>query len=101
VHRRACSRVLGISHQTVSKWPVCPVRRVLEIERLTKVSRGELRSDIYPAPKRRPAPIAHHRREQVLKVVVTSSHSICFHNLANFFTVTRQTPNGHRRQLWR
>lgn len=98
MHQRACSRVLGISHQTVSKWPVCPVRRVLQIERLTKVSRSELRSD-HPAPKRRPRTDSASPRAGAY-----SRHSVTpigFHNLANFFTVTRQTPKGHRRQLWR
>ncbi len=42
--------LLGISSQAVSQWDRCPVERVLEVERATggKVSRHELRPDIYP-----------------------------------------------------
>ena len=42
--------LLGISSQAVSQWDRCPVERVLDVERATggKVSRHELRPDIYP-----------------------------------------------------
>lgn len=36
------------SSQAVSQWPRCPVGRVLQIERLTGISRHRLRPDIYP-----------------------------------------------------
>jgi DNA-binding transcriptional regulator YdaS (Cro superfamily) len=40
-----------ISSQGVSKWLRVPAERVLEVERLTGVSRYELRPDVYgPAP---------------------------------------------------
>ena len=39
---------LGITPQAISQWAECPVLRVLEIERLSGVSRHELRPDIYP-----------------------------------------------------
>lgn len=43
-------RELGISRQAVIMWKICPVRRVLDIERLTKnqVTKHQLRPDIYP-----------------------------------------------------
>lgn len=52
---------LGISRQAVSKWRRAPAERVLEIERITGISRYEMRPDIYgdpPGPLRRPAPAA-------------------------------------------
>ena len=45
---------LGVTHQAITNWfaigkiPVRPVNRVLEIERLTGVSRHELAPDVYP-----------------------------------------------------
>lgn len=43
-------RTLGISRQAVRRWEErgIPVRRVLEIEKLTNVSRTRLRPDVYP-----------------------------------------------------
>lgn len=37
----------GVSPQAVSFWPRAPVKRVLEIEKLTGVSRYKLRPDIF------------------------------------------------------
>lgn len=45
---RALGRKLGISHRAIGGWQRCPVLRVLEIERLTGVSRYRLRPDVYP-----------------------------------------------------
>lgn len=39
---------LGITPQAVGQWTICPPLRVRDIERLTGVSRHELRPDIYP-----------------------------------------------------
>ena len=39
---------LGIRSQAISQWDRAPVNRVLEIERITGVSRHKLRPDIYP-----------------------------------------------------
>ena len=39
---------LSISSQAISQWKRVPVRRVIEIEGLTGISRHELRPDIYP-----------------------------------------------------
>lgn len=48
---RALARQLGIAHQAILQWSRAPVMRVLEIERLTGVSRYHLRPDIYPPEK--------------------------------------------------
>lgn len=39
---------LGISPSAVSMWDQVPSGRVLEVERLTGVSRHDLRPDLYP-----------------------------------------------------
>lgn len=44
----ALSRLLNIRPQAVSQWRRVPVERVLEIERVTGITRHELRPDIYP-----------------------------------------------------
>jgi len=38
---------LGITHSAVSQWNVCPIERALEVEKLSGVSRHDLRPDIY------------------------------------------------------
>lgn len=46
------ARQLGISPSAVLQWDEVPVRRVLDVERVTGVSRHQLRPDIYgPAPQ--------------------------------------------------
>jgi len=42
------ARKLQISKGAVSQWSRVPVNRVLEVERLTGISRHLIRSDIYP-----------------------------------------------------
>lgn len=45
---RAMARALGdISPQSVSTWSVAPAARVLDIERVTGVSRYKLRPDVF------------------------------------------------------
>jgi DNA-binding transcriptional regulator YdaS (Cro superfamily) len=44
----ALARQLDISPQAVQQWRIAPAVRTLEIERLTGVSRYELRPDLYP-----------------------------------------------------
>lgn len=46
--RTALAKKLGISPQAISQWKEIPVLRVLEIERITGVSRHDLRPDVYP-----------------------------------------------------
>jgi DNA-binding transcriptional regulator YdaS (Cro superfamily) len=48
----ALGRALGISGAAVVQWTRVPVTHVLEIERLYRVPRWELRPDIYPPPRR-------------------------------------------------
>lgn len=48
---RALARELGIAHQAILQWSRVPVLRVLEVERITGVSRYRLRPDIYPPEK--------------------------------------------------
>lgn len=43
----ALSRALGISSQAIPQWRQAPPNRVLEIERITGVSRHELRPDVF------------------------------------------------------
>jgi DNA-binding transcriptional regulator YdaS (Cro superfamily) len=50
---RAAGRALGIAYQAIQKWDRVPPVRVLEIERLTGVSRHDLRPDIYPRESQR------------------------------------------------
>ena len=38
----------GATPQAVSQWKITPVLRVLEVERVTGVSRHRLRPDLYP-----------------------------------------------------
>jgi DNA-binding transcriptional regulator YdaS (Cro superfamily) len=52
------ARLMGLSHVAVAKWLRLgrpPAERCLEIERLTGVSRYELRPDIYGPPQDRRA----------------------------------------------
>ncbi len=44
----ALAAPLGISAQAVSQWDEVPPRRVLAVEKVSGVSRHELRPDLYP-----------------------------------------------------
>lgn len=48
IKRRDHAQRLGITAQAISQWTRVPVERVLDVERITGVSRTELRPDIYP-----------------------------------------------------
>ncbi len=49
----ALARELGIKHTALYSWTRVPAERVLDIERITGVSRHDLRPDIFgPAPSR-------------------------------------------------
>jgi len=45
------ARRLRIKAQSVTKWTRVPAERVLQVERVTGVSRHDLRPDLYPRPK--------------------------------------------------
>ena len=47
---------LGLTLQAVCQWNEVPPERCLEVERLTGVSRHELRPDIYGPPPKRARP---------------------------------------------
>lgn len=49
-------RALGIAHQAVAQWARTPALRVLEMERLSGVSRHDLRPDIYPRERGKEGP---------------------------------------------
>lgn len=42
------ARKVGVTRSAIHQWPRVPAERVLEIERLTGISRNELRPDLYP-----------------------------------------------------
>jgi len=44
----ALARELGISRQAVDQWKRIPAHRVIEIEKLSRISRHELRPDLHP-----------------------------------------------------
>ena len=45
--RQALARALSIGPSALSQWHQVPAERVLDVERLTGISRYELRGDIY------------------------------------------------------
>ena len=44
---------LGLSRDTVKKWPQIPAKHVLAVEAITGIPRWELRPDYYPKPQER------------------------------------------------
>jgi len=42
------AKLLGVTAQAVSQWDEVPPLRVLEVERVSGVSRHDLRPDLYP-----------------------------------------------------
>ena len=44
----ALAELIGVTKGAVSQWDVCPPARVLDVERITGISRGDLRPDWYP-----------------------------------------------------
>jgi DNA-binding transcriptional regulator YdaS (Cro superfamily) len=42
------ARLIGVTAQAVSQWDEVPPLRVIEVERISGVSRSELRPDLYP-----------------------------------------------------
>ncbi len=51
---RKLAEKLNVTRQAVEQWAECPPTRVLELERLSDVSRHELRPDVFgePTPER-------------------------------------------------
>jgi len=47
------ARLIGITAQAVSQWNEVPPLRVLEVERVSGVSRHDLRPDLYPLEEAR------------------------------------------------
>ena len=45
----AFARLIGVTAQAVSQWDEVPPLRVLAVERVSGVSRHELRPDLYPS----------------------------------------------------
>lgn len=54
----------GISSQAVSQWRRVPAERVIEVERVSGISREELRPDLYPSasPALSPSPLPQQER---------------------------------------
>lgn len=46
---------IGVTRSAVSQWDQVPVERVADVERVTGISRYELRPDIFGAPQGAPA----------------------------------------------
>lgn len=46
------ARQLGITHNAIYSWKKIPPIRVLDIERITGISRHDLRPDLYPRPSK-------------------------------------------------
>lgn len=51
---RLIARALNITPQAVIQWAHVPAKHVLEVERLSGISRYELRPDIYGPPPSQP-----------------------------------------------
>ena len=49
----ALARMLEITCEAVVQWKRCPPGRVLDVERITGISRYDLRPDIFGDPRRR------------------------------------------------
>ncbi len=45
----AIAKELGVTRGAVAKWSRIPAGRVIAVERVTGISREELRPDLYPA----------------------------------------------------
>jgi len=51
----ALADALGITQPAIAQWSQTPVMRVLEVERITGISRYLLRPDVYGKPPRKRA----------------------------------------------
>ena len=50
---RALARMTGVSHVAVFQWKTIPVNHVFTIEKHTRLTREELRPDIFDVPRPR------------------------------------------------
>ena len=50
--RIALARALKVTPGAITNWKRVPAERVLEVERLTGVSRHDLRADLYPRERK-------------------------------------------------
>ena len=48
----ALARSLGIKHNSIYSWEKIPAERVIDVERLTGISRHELRPDVFGFPSK-------------------------------------------------
>jgi DNA-binding transcriptional regulator YdaS (Cro superfamily) len=69
------SRALGITRGAVAKWKQVPADRVLAVERISGISRHDLRPDIYPPPYKD----VEHRlaRSPPRRKIKSTSNSLC------------------------
>lgn len=51
----ALALALNLTRQAVYQWKTVPPQHVLEVERISGVSRHDLRPDLYPREERHPA----------------------------------------------
>lgn len=49
----ALAKLIGVTAQAISQWDEVPPLRVLDVERVSGVSRSELRPDLYPVEEAR------------------------------------------------
>lgn len=51
VKKLQLAQALGITHGAISQWSQVPSERVLDVERITGISRHELRPDVFGPDK--------------------------------------------------
>jgi DNA-binding transcriptional regulator YdaS (Cro superfamily) len=52
----ALAAELNLTRQAIYQWKMVPPQHVLEVERITGVSRHDLRPDLYPREEAKPEP---------------------------------------------
>ena len=69
---RAVSRHFSISSPAVAQWKTCPPERVLDIEKLSGVSRHELRPDVFGAFPTDPPGERHYDKDMTIPQTLTA-----------------------------